>query len=59
MSENQTKQERRRKLVRNRDYLRALQTMGTQLRKTDHDELEAIEAEIAAIDAQQERAQHQ
>ena len=59
MANPTTQQERRRKLVRNRDYLRALQVMGTQLRKSEHEELEAIEAEIAAIDAQQERAQHQ
>ena len=57
MANSTTQQERRRKLVRNRDYLRALQVMGTQLRNSEHEELEAIEAEIAEIDARQAQAQ--
>ena len=53
MASPTTLQERRRKLVRDRDYLRALHTAGEHWRKSDIAELEAIEAELAQIDAQQ------
>jgi hypothetical protein len=53
MAKPTTLAERRRKLVRDRDYLRATHLAGEHWSKAEIAELEAIEAELAQIDAQQ------